>query len=228
MWWSVVGAGASSFVTCTDKKIVLKSHQVWEGGEIRPSLSASFEDALCREAFMYQHLDTHSNIPACHGLEEIHPGVHALRLELAPSGNLRDYIQKHKDMPPPVGVRLDMTLDAARALGHLHSLSVQHSNVSCRNLLLSDDHRVKLCDFGSSLIQGQAVDVGNYEEAAYELPLRGRTLKGRPVTKRGLSALGPLIYEIMAWVKPFEGDGLTEIEEARSSSLPQLGKRGGR
>ena len=161
---------------------------------------------------MYQHLGTHPNIPTCHGLEEIHPGVHALRLELAPFGNLRDCIRKHKDMPPPVGVRLDMMLDVARALGNLHSLSVQHSDVSCRNLLLFDDHRVKLCDFGSSLMQGQAFDATNYEEAAYELPLRGRTLKGRPVTKRELFALGSLIYETMAWAKPFEGDGVTEIE----------------
>ncbi|RYP40406.1 hypothetical protein DL767_001706 [Monosporascus sp. MG133] len=125
----------------------MKSHHVWEDGEIRQSLSASLEDALRREAFMYQHLGTYPNIPACHGLEEIHPGVHALRLELAPFDNLRDYIRKHKDTPPSVGVRLDMTLDAARSFGHLHSLSVQHSDVSCRNLLLSGDHRVEALRF---------------------------------------------------------------------------------
>ncbi|RYP43816.1 hypothetical protein DL769_011516 [Monosporascus sp. CRB-8-3] len=201
MRWSVVGTGAPSFMTCTDKKTVLKSHQVWEDGETRPLLSVSFEDALRRKAFMYQHLGTHPIIPACHALEEIHPG----------------------DTPPPVGVCLDMTLDAARALGHLHPLSVQHSDVSCRNLLPFDNHRAKLCDFGSSLIQGQAFDATNYEETAYELPLRGRTLKGRPVTKRELSALEPLIYEIMAWVKPLEGDGITEIEQKLAQEVfPRL------
>ncbi|RYO73901.1 hypothetical protein DL762_010633 [Monosporascus cannonballus] len=193
MWWSVIGTGASSFVTCTDKKTVLKSHKAWEDGEIRPSLSVSFQGALRREAFMYQHLGMHPNIPPpAAALMRSIPDVHALRLELAPFGNLRGYIWRHKDTPPPVGVRLDMTLDAARALGHLHSLFVQLSDVSCRNLLF-DDHRVKLCDFGSSLIQGQALDATDYEEAAYELLLRGRP--------------------IMAWVGPFEGDGITEIEE---------------
>ncbi|KAK1771827.1 hypothetical protein QBC33DRAFT_575648 [Phialemonium atrogriseum] len=160
MWWSVVGTGASSFVTCTDNKTN------WG------SLLVSFADTLRRQASVYQHLGTHPNIPTCHGLDEIHPG----------------------DMPPPVGVRLDMMPDAARALGHLHSLS--------------------LCDFDSSLMKGQAFDATNYEEAAYELPLRGRTLKGRAVTKRELFALGWLLYETMAWVKPFEGDGVTEIEES--------------
>ncbi|RYP21918.1 hypothetical protein DL765_001994 [Monosporascus sp. GIB2] len=173
----------------------VESHKVWEDDEIRPSLSVSFGDAPPPGGVHVPASRTASKYPACHGLEEIHPDVHALRLELA-----------------PFGVRLDRTLDAVRARGHLRYLSVQLSDVSCHNLLF-DDHRVKLCDFGSSLIQGQAFGATDYEEAVYELPLRGRTLEGRPVTKWVLSALGPLIYEIMAWVKPFEGGGITEIEK---------------
>lgn len=219
MWWSVVGTGASSFVTCTDKNTVLKSHQVWEDGEIRASLSESFEDALAREAFIYQHLGPHPNILTCYGLEEIHPGIHALRLELAPLGNVRDYIRKHKDAPPPKQVRLSMALDAAKGLSYVHSRQVQHSDMSCRNLLLFGDYRVKLCDFGCSIVQGYDFKITNYEEAAYELPLRGRTLKSRPIIKRELFALGSAIYEIMAWVKPFEGDEITEIEEKLANEV---------
>ncbi|KAK1761903.1 hypothetical protein QBC33DRAFT_603634 [Phialemonium atrogriseum] len=45
----------------------------------------------------------------------------------------------------------------------------------------------------SLLLQGQAFDATNYKEAAYKLPLQGRTLKGRPVTMRELFTLGSLI-----------------------------------
>jgi len=112
-----------------------------------------------------------------------------------------------------------MALDAAKGLSHVHSCQVQHSDMSCRNLLLFSDYCVKLCDFGSSLVQGHNFKVTNYEEAAYELPLRGRTLQSRPIVKRELFALGSAIYEITAWLKPFEGDEITEIENKLAKEI---------
>ncbi|KAI0905234.1 hypothetical protein F4823DRAFT_566961 [Ustulina deusta] len=91
-----------------------------------------------------------------------------------------------------------MTLDAARALGHLHSFSVQQSD-------------------------GKAFDATNYEETAYELPFRGRAWKRRLIAKGELFVLGSLIYEIVAWVKPSERGGITEIEEKLAQEVfPRL------
>lgn len=78
---------------------------------------------------------------------------------------------------------------------------------------------IKLYNFGNSLVEGNDFEIANYEEAAYELPLRGRTLKGQPVIMKELFALGSAIYEITAWLKPFAGDEITEIENKLSEEV---------
>ncbi|TPX07600.1 uncharacterized protein E0L32_010699 [Thyridium curvatum] len=200
MWWSIIGLGGSCFVTSTDKKTALKSHQVWAGGELR---------ALC------QH-DSEA-VLRCRGLEEVHPGVHALRLEYAPLGDVRSFVRGRGGGAaaprPEEGVRLRMALDVALGLSHVHERGVQHCDLTCRNLFLFDDYRLKIGDFGGSLIRGRdEFESVIFEESSYELPLRGRDFYGRPARKRELFALGSAIYELMAWAPPYDGLEDDEIE----------------
>lgn len=206
MWWSIVGLGGSCFVTSTDKKTALKGYQVWEDGKIRACCEHDSEKVLAREAFIYKHLGEHPHILRCYGLEEVHPGVNSLRLEYATLGDVRKFIREHKAAPLSTGIRLRMALDSALGLSHVHLKRVQHCNMSCRNLFLFDNYRVKIGDFGGSLIEGHdELKESVCEEAAYELPLRGREFWSRPSRKRELFALGSAIYEIMAWALPYEG-----------------------
>ncbi len=214
MWWSIIGLGGSCFVSSTDKKTALKSYQVWEDGECRAWCEHNSEKALAREAEIYKHLGEHPHILHCYGLEEIHPGINALRLEYAPLGDVRKFIREHKAAQPIEGIRLQMALDTASGLSHIHARGVQHCDMSCRNLFLFENYCVKIGDFGGSLIEGQGDPKGAVcEEAAYELPLRGRDFWDRPARKRELFALGSAIYEIMAWTLLCEGLDDDEIEE---------------
>ncbi|KAH6715846.1 hypothetical protein BKA61DRAFT_719918 [Leptodontidium sp. MPI-SDFR-AT-0119] len=122
--------------------------------------------------------------------EEVHPGINSLRLEYAPPGD---------------GIRLRMAIDTALGLSHIHARKLQHCDISCRNLFLIDNYRVKIGDFGGSL------------EPAYELPFRGREFWGRPARGREIFALGSVIYEIMAWALPYEGLEDDEIEKKYES-----------
>ncbi|KAL2015638.1 hypothetical protein VTK56DRAFT_5078 [Thermocarpiscus australiensis] len=213
MWWSIVGLGGSCFVSSTDKKTVLKGYQVWEDGQCRAWCEHDSEEVLAREAAIYEHMGENPYILRCYGLEEVHPGNHSLRLEYAPLGDVRKYIREHKSTPLPEAVRLQMALDTALGLSHVHRRGVQHCDISCRNLFLFDGYRVKIGDFGGSLIEGHdKLKQGICEEAAYELPTRGRDFWDRPGRKRELFALGSAIYEIMAWNSPFEGLADDEIE----------------
>ncbi|TPX14837.1 uncharacterized protein E0L32_004946 [Thyridium curvatum] len=214
MWWSIVGLGGSCFVSSTDKRTALKGYQVWEEGECRAWCQHNSEKELAREALIYKHLGEHPHILHCYGLEEVHPGINSLRLEYAPFGDVRKFIREHKAAPLTKGVRLRMALDTALGLSHIHARRVQHCDMSCRNLFLFDNYRVKIGDFGGSLIEGQdELRGGVCEEAAYELPLRGREFWSRPARKRELFALGSAIYEIMAWASPYEGQEDGEIEK---------------
>lgn len=54
------------------------------------------EEVLRREALIYKHLGERPNILRCYGLEGVHTGVNALRLEYAPLGDVRGFIKKSK------------------------------------------------------------------------------------------------------------------------------------
>ncbi|EPE05468.1 serine-threonine protein [Ophiostoma piceae UAMH 11346] len=218
MWWSIIGITFDVIVTCTDGKTALKGYQVWEDGRLRANCEFPCEEVLAREAYIYRYIGEHAQILQCFGLEEVHPGVNSLRIEYASRGDLRHYIQKTKNTTsniesssspvPSMPTRLRMAMDVAKGVAHLHSRGVFHSDLSCRNLFLFDDLRVKLGDFGGSMIDPerdpahagtQYGKANTTEEAEYALPLRGRTYEDLPLVKRELFALGSAIYEIAAW-----------------------------
>ncbi|AEO70969.1 2308f8de-1285-4237-84fb-af640ff103a3 [Thermothielavioides terrestris] len=211
MPYELLGLGATCYVTTTDHKTVLKGHQVWRDGKYYIGRD-DCEDDLAREAAIYAHLGDHPQILKCFGLEEHCVGVHSLRLELAPLGCVRQYIAEHPRQPPPLQTRLRMALDVATGLAYLHSKGVQYCDLSCRNLFLFHGFRIKLGDFGASLLEGCGLKPTFCEETQYELPLRGRRFSDRPAVKRELFALGSAIYEITAWQRPFQGLEDEEVE----------------
>lgn len=138
------------------------------------------------------------------------PDVYSLRLELAERGSLRGLILSID--APLMGIRLWLAWQTSLALAYIHSKSVVHGDVSCRNILICRDWIVKMGDFGGSTIDGgEGLDIA--EEIRYELPLRGRTWEARPVMKKELFALGSALYEIEAWKMPFKGLQDEEVEK---------------
>lgn len=212
MPYKLLGLGATSYVTTTDDRTVLKGHQVWREGKYYIGRE-NCEEELAREAAIYVHLGEHPQILKCFGLEKHCAGVHSLRLELAPLGCLRQYIAEHPHQPPPLRTQLQMALEVTIGVAYLHGKGVKHCDLSCRNLFLFDGFRVKLGDFGASLLEGSKFTSTFCEESQYELPLRGRQFRDRPPIKRELFALGSAIYEITAWERPFQDLEDNEVEE---------------
>ncbi|RMJ01558.1 hypothetical protein CDV36_015701 [Fusarium kuroshium] len=211
---SIIGIGASCFVSTYDNLTVLKGYQIWVDGKLRSSKCHTCEDAVRQEHHVYEHLGTHPRILRYYGLVQVHPSVYSLRLELAPLGNVRQYIEDHE--APPKHSRIQMALDAAVGLSYIHSCKVRHADLSCRNLFLFDGLRVKIGDLGDSAVEGDGFTPTVYEEARYALPCRGRDLDERPVAKTELFALGSAIYEILAWARPFPELEDEEVEERYS------------
>ncbi|OAA63400.1 Protein kinase-like domain protein [Niveomyces insectorum RCEF 264] len=238
-WWrSIVGCGASSFVTTTDGITALKGHQVWEDGKLRADYEDDCEDSLAREARVYALLGPHPHVLRCFGLEDVHPegkGVHALRIEFAPGGDVRGFI-RGSGAVPPLSCRLRLARDVTEAVAYIHRCGVRHCDLTCRNLFLCGDISdprawcIKLGDFGGAVVES---DIQNgeylnyiYEEQAYELPLRGRgDYASRPPRKRELFALGSALFELVAWCKPYEGLKEDEIEaKYADEQFPALDK----
>jgi len=55
-------------------------------------------------------------------------------------------------------VRIKMAEDIARALAHMHSKRVLHRDIKSENLLVGDNYRLKLCDFGFARFYDPSVE----------------------------------------------------------------------
>ncbi|KAF1318852.1 Serine/threonine protein kinase, partial [Globisporangium splendens] len=73
--------------------------------------------------------------------------------EYCTNGNFVTYFQK------PENRRYLWTrfLEAAQGLSYLHSEKVVHGDLKCNNILIGNDGKVKICDFGFSFIRSQSV-----------------------------------------------------------------------
>jgi serine/threonine protein kinase len=122
------------------------------------------EKLLAQEDCVYRLLGEHSHILECYGLVEVHPGVHSLRLERAPYGNVREFIRNNRTTPPSQGDRLRMALGISSGMAHAHAKNVMHCDISCRNLFLFPGWCVKVGDFGSAAVDGDPSRANIVEE----------------------------------------------------------------
>ncbi|KAF1352970.1 kinase-like protein [Lizonia empirigonia] len=199
----IVGIGGSAIVSRFDATSVLKGYIVIQDGQVKatfPNVDFS-KRCLAIEYRVYRRLGNHDNILQCYGLVDVQPGDCSLRLEFVSKGSLRGFIETNRMGQSPITDRLKWCIDLATGLAYMHSLEVFHCDFSCRNVLLTEQNVVKICDFGGASLDGNESE--GVEEPRYELPLRGRAWEMRPYVKRDLFALGSCIYEIMAWKKPF-------------------------
>jgi serine/threonine protein kinase len=64
----------------------------------------------------------------------------------------KSYSKNHQRMPP-IFVKL-YTYQMCRALGHIHKYAICHRDIKPQNLLVNtENHQLKLCDFGSAKVQ---------------------------------------------------------------------------
>lgn len=115
-----------------------------------------------------------------------------------------------------------IAVDIAGALETAHRVGVVHRDVKPGNILITDDGRAKLADFGIAK-STEALDhtmtgmiVGT---PAYLAPER---LSGEPATPRSdLYSLGVVLYEALTGDKPFGGDTPVALAHAIHTTTPQ-------
>jgi serine/threonine protein kinase len=164
---------------------------------------------------------THPNVVAVHdvGIEGDPPNVVPyIVMECLPGRTLADEVRTG----PLSAARATAVLDdVLAALGAAHAKGVLHRDIKPSNVLLDEDGRVKLADFGIARVApGDLTITGMVMGTpAYLAPER---VAGRPATvESDLYAVGVLGYEALAGVRPFVGDSPLALAHAIHAGNPR-------
>jgi pimeloyl-ACP methyl ester carboxylesterase len=168
-----------------------------------PSLDSEQGSRLRREARALAALN-HPNIVTIYEIGDADGGPF-LALEWVGGGSLADMAGSG---PLPVHTFVRVAGATADALAAAHGRGIVHRDVKPANVLLTEDGRVKLADFGLARFS-EADDVtrssGLWGTVAYMSPeqLRGEM----PGPAGDVFAFGVMAYEMLAGKRPFQGAG---------------------
>ena len=106
----------------------------------------SNEDSLRQEAELHQQL-SHPNIIKCLRVI-LEPGNYGIIFELVEHGELGNYLKVNSE----IKTRLKMLHEVSSGMKYLHSLNppVIHGDLKIQNILVGENHKAKICDFGFS------------------------------------------------------------------------------
>lgn len=170
--------------------------------------AAEFRERFFREAKAAGRL-AHPGIVTVFDVSE-HEGIPFLVMEYVVGQTLQSLLQS--------GVRfnadtvLDLGIQLADALEYAHSHGVIHRDIKPANILVTEDYRTKITDFGvAKLAESQVTSAGQLlGTPAYMAP---EQFTGAPIDRRAdLFALGVVIYFLATGDKPFNGDTALAVQ----------------
>jgi serine/threonine-protein kinase PpkA len=147
-----------------------------------------------------------------------------LALEYFPCGSLRDRLKN----PVSEADAVNYARQIGEALQVLHDANVVHRDLKPSNLMLTDDNRLILIDFGSASVQLAAGDLARAESCTgtpyYVSP--EQIDNHEPDARADLYSLGVVLYEMLVGALPYVGNNLNDIFAAhRSAPVPRLPQR---
>ncbi len=144
----------------------------------------------------------HPNIVTIHSIEQ-DGGVHFLTMELVSGKTLDERIEEG---PLRVADLLRIGLEMSGALGAAHRRGVVHRDLKPANVMINDDGRVKILDFGIAKLLKP--DIGTMSTGVVVLGTVGymspEQLEGKPVDARSdVFALGVALFLMATGEHPF-------------------------
>lgn len=159
----------------------------------------------------------HPNIAIIYDVDEVEKQKF-LVLEYIPGGTLKSRLKqlKSEDKEFSLAEVLDYGIQAGEALAHSHRRQIIHRDVKTDNLMLTDEGKLKLTDFGLAKLRGsaQVTKAGStVGTAAYMSP---EQIRGEEINQRSdIFSFGVVLYELLTLRLPFRG----EFETALSYSI---------
>ena len=144
----------------------------------------------------------------------------AIVMELVRGRTLRTALDERGALPVRQAVHI--AAQTADALHHAHANGLIHRDVKPGNILLSDDGRVLVTDFGiakAAETSSDLTEVGHVVGTAKYLS--PEQVQGQPLDARSdVYSLGIVLYEMLTGRVPFAGENSTSTALARMTTTP--------
>jgi serine/threonine-protein kinase len=146
-------------------------------------------------------------------------GVEAIVMELVHGHTLREELDTHGPMDPRIAA--DFGADLATALEAAHRAGLVHRDVKPANILLCEDQRVMITDFGIAKIRDEADRTQTGTMLGSVKYLSPEQVDGQPVDGRtDVYSLGVVLYETLTGRVPFLADTPAATALARLHNVP--------
>ena len=149
---------------------------------------------------------SHPNVVSVFDQGDDH-GTLFLAMEYIPGHTLRDLIRKEAPMAPRKALALMEPV--LSALGAAHQAGMIHRDVKPENVLLADDGRIKVADFGLAravCAETQHTATGGVLIGTVSYLSPELVVDGKADARSDVYAAGVIIYEMLTGRKPHEGD----------------------
>ena len=137
-------------------------------------------------------------------------GKYFIVMEYVEGKTLKQLIKKRGSLTLPEVV--DIMLQLTSAISHAHESYIIHRDIKPQNVVILEDGRVKIMDFGIAvaLNAGELTQTNSVMGTVYYIPPE-QANGGKADIKSDIYSLGILMYELVTGHVPFKGDSPVEV-----------------
>ena len=149
-------------------------------------------------------------------------GKYFIVMEYVEGKTLKQLIKKRGSLTLPEVI--DIMLQLTSAIAHAHESYIIHRDIKPQNVIILEDGRVKIMDFGIAvaLNAGELTQTNSVMGTVYYIPPE-QANGGKADVKSDIYSLGILMYELVTGHVPFRGENPVEVAiKHMSEPLPSI------
>ena len=176
-----------------------------------------------REALSVSNL-SHPNIVEVYDVGE-EDGSHYIVMEYIEGKTLKQLLKKRESLT--LTEVIDIMTQLTDGISHAHESYIIHRDIKPQNIMIEDDGRIKITDFGIAMALNatQLTQTNSVMGSVHYLPPEQASGKGATV-KSDIYSLGILMYELLTGNVPFKGDNAVEIAlKHMKDKIPSIRKQ---